>query len=139
VHGILYDKGPDNVIVPTDPQSKSSYYNIFGDATFTAFCGMICFFLPLFLIFNPTRKIAKHLAPVGIVGGLLVLCLYITNKSFSTFPSIFYEYYGSVFRHFILVMLCYMILFNTPPYSFKIKPAPKHSFIHTDAFFTIMV
>ncbi|MDR3257459.1 MAG: hypothetical protein LBT17_01540, partial [Mycoplasmataceae bacterium] len=53
--------------------------------------------------------------------------------------SIFYDYYGSVFRHFILAVISYMILFNTPKYEFKTSKTEHRNFLKTDLWFSIVV
>jgi hypothetical protein len=63
MHGILGSYSIDS-FVPIDAKVRMHYYTIFGDATFTSICGFVNFFIPIFLIFNPSRKLVQQLAPI---------------------------------------------------------------------------
>ncbi|MDR0985427.1 MAG: hypothetical protein LBL60_00580 [Mycoplasmataceae bacterium] len=88
------------------------YWTIYGDATFTAICNFIKSFLPLMLIFNPTRKIAKNFMVVGWFTGFVTLIQYLPDREFNSFSMCTIGYFGSIFQHFLLGLICFMGLFN---------------------------
>lgn len=82
---------------------------------------VLYFFLPIIMLIN--KKMANYLCAVIFLPSLCVLIMYIFKTGFVEHPNfildIFYSYYGSIFKHFLLCLLSYMFLFNCSPLSFK--------------------
>ncbi|GHU48000.1 hypothetical protein FACS1894218_3750 [Bacilli bacterium] len=101
-------------------------------------------FLPLALIFNPSRKIAKVFAPFAMLYGLVVIILYtITPPNVMlegpiTFNKIFVEYDSSLIRHASLNLIGFLLMFNTTKFIFRVSETPHKKFIETDVFIVIM-
>jgi hypothetical protein len=102
-------------------------------------CAWIFCFMPWLLIFNPTRKIAQQLAPVGLIGGFIVLIAYFNGSYFNSAYEIFCGHNGTVMRHFLLVIICYALMFSTPPHIYKTNNKKNIRFINTDLCFTIVM
>lgn len=113
-------------------KKQYGYYEAFGDASFTAICGFIYAFLPLMIIFNPSRKFASVIAPCGFVFGLIVSINYIFSSKFDTnlnvFEAFFINNYSTIFKHFFISSICYIMLFNIPEFEIKAKGKSKLSF-----------
>jgi hypothetical protein len=83
---------------------------------------MLAFFMPLMLIFNPTRKFVTYFSPTAFIVAFGVLVFYTiggSNQDTNFFSSIFYDNYGSNFRHCLLMCFSLLILLNSP--NFRIK------------------
>jgi hypothetical protein len=106
---------------PIDPNEQMHYYTIFGDATFTTVCSFINFFMPFFLIFNPSRKIAQQLAPIAFGAGIITIIIYFNGENFQSAEYIFLNNNGSAMRHILLTIVGYALMFSTPKFMFKAK------------------
>lgn len=132
MHGILGNYSVDTPPPIDDPDQRLSYYAIFGDATFTTICNFISFFGTFFLIFNPSRKIMQQFAPLGFIAALVTLITYYNHPAFHSVYSIFFENYGTIMRHTLLVIVCYALMFSSPKFLFK-----SQRFVRTDLWFFI--
>lgn len=127
-----------------DPHDGTiSYYTVWGDLTCTSFCSFATMFLPLALIFNPSRKIAKVFAPCAALYGLIVIIIYTAapNAVLSgsiTLNKIFVEYDSSLIRHAALSLIGFLLMFNTTKFIFRISETAHKRFIETDVFIVIM-
>ncbi|GHU32399.1 hypothetical protein FACS1894166_05640 [Bacilli bacterium] len=112
---------------PVDSIDLKTYNSNFSVMLFLSISAFGTMFLPLSLIFNPTRRIASYLAPMLVLGGFLNLLtnlignyahqIYDLDASGNyTFMGTLWYDDGAVIRHFLLFIMSYLVLFNVPKY-----------------------
>ena len=93
-------------------------------ALFLDACPFCAFYMCILLIVDPTRKGAKLLSPLSIMGGMITILSFAFDSDIKfTFHNIFINSGGPnncyVIMHIIQVLLAVAVLVNTPKYTWK--------------------
>ncbi|GHU27009.1 hypothetical protein FACS1894152_2850 [Bacilli bacterium] len=109
---------------PIDSAKLDVYTSEFSVMLFLSISTFGTMFLPLSLIFNPTRKIASYLSPILLLGGFLNLVVRLASpaeydldmQGNYTIMALLWYNDASIIRHFLLAIMSYLVLFNVPKY-----------------------
>ncbi len=102
----------------TDPGSQEQS-NIISKAFFLDICPFVSFVLPICLIADPSRKAARAISPISILGAFFVIIIQIPQKFIWSFEYIFVGDELFCFMHVINLWLAVGVLLNTPRNGWK--------------------
>lgn len=105
--------------VITDP-SDMEQSNIISKAFFLDVCPFVSLVIPICLIVDPTRKAARSLCPISLLGAFFVIFVQMPTGTFEfTWEYIFTGYELYCFMHVTNLLLAIGVLLNTPRHGWK--------------------